>query len=166
MCLLNPCLPKNLPEPATATSWLASSKFGTNCRPTNIRFWCGHNFGRVNNPAIPRIHATADVKKGKKFPPLRLKTNSHAVISAFGLTWNEAECGTFADGILVIEEMDEVDPNSFSFRYPIDKAGNPSKHHDWGFDLKSFAAPTTKALQGWWELALEIEGLREQHLME
>jgi hypothetical protein len=87
------------------------------------------------------------------------------VISVFDLKWNEAEFGTYKDGVQVIEQIDEVDPNSFAFRYPIDRAGSPNKPQQWGFDLLSYAAPTTKVLNGWWELALDLEGHREYHLM-
>lgn len=87
------------------------------------------------------------------------------VVSVFDLKWNEAKFGTYKDGVRIIEQVDEADPNSFAFRYPIDKAGSPSKHKQWGFDLPSFAVPTSKALNGWWELALDIEGHREHHMM-
>lgn len=88
------------------------------------------------------------------------------VTSEFGLTWNEAEFGTYTNAIRILDQMDEEDPNSFAFRYPIDRQGKPVKHHQWGFDLESFALPTSRALNGWWELAIGLEGVREHHLME
>ncbi len=79
------------------------------------------------------------------------------VASDFGLKWNEAECDTYKNGVRILEQIDEVDPNSFAFRYPIDKAGKPIKHHEWGFDLLSFAVPTNKVLNGWWELVISMK---------
>lgn len=87
------------------------------------------------------------------------------VASEFELEWDEDECGTYNNAVRIMEQMDEEDPNSFAFRYPIDKGGKPVKHHQWGFDLESFALPTSKALNGWWDLALGLEGVREQYLM-
>lgn len=95
----------------------------------------------------------------------KLLPYAEKVASDFGLKWNEAECDTYKNGVRILEQIDEVDPNSFAFRYPIDKAGKPIKHHEWGFDLLSFAVPTNKVLNGWWELAISIEGIREQHLL-
>ncbi len=84
--------------------------------------------------------------------------------AALGLTWNEIECGPYVDAVQLLNEFDAVDPNSFAFRYPVDTAGNATKHHEWGFNLIAFAEPTSKALNGWWDLALDVEGLREQLL--
>ncbi len=86
------------------------------------------------------------------------------VASEFGLNWDEGH-GTYKDAVRILEQMDEEDPNSFAFRYPIDKEGKPVKHHQWGFDLESFTLPTSRALNGWWELAVGLEGIREQYLM-
>ncbi|MBZ5505681.1 MAG: hypothetical protein LAO78_09345 [Acidobacteriia bacterium] len=87
------------------------------------------------------------------------------VVKAFGLKWNEAERGQFDDSTAFIRELDAADPNSYSFRYPVDTQGKASQHTTFGFNLFVFAEQISKALEGWWNLGLDVESVREYHML-
>jgi hypothetical protein len=87
------------------------------------------------------------------------------VINSFGLIWNENERGSYADGVSLLAELERVDPNSFTFRYPITKSRQPTKEPEFGFNLYAFAEPLSNVLEGWFEIALHMEDVREHHSM-
>jgi hypothetical protein len=95
----------------------------------------------------------------------KLLPHAEYVMGAFKLKWNEAEWGGYSDAAALIREIDEFDPTSFKFRYPIDKKGKASEHHEFGFNLFAFAEPVTKVLEGLWDLALDVESVREYHTL-
>jgi hypothetical protein len=87
------------------------------------------------------------------------------VISSFGLTWNEAKNGTYGEASSTLQQLDQLDPNSFSFRYPVTKKGASSQDPEFGFNLVAFAEPLSRVLEGWFELGLDVEGIREYHML-
>lgn len=95
----------------------------------------------------------------------KLLPHADYVVQALGLAWNKAKCGDYADAVALVKEIDELDPTSFKFRYPIDKKGNPSHDTKFGFNLFAFAEPVTRILEGWWELALGVESVHEEHTL-
>jgi hypothetical protein len=88
------------------------------------------------------------------------------VVRSFDLKWDETSGGPYDNSIALIKELDAADPNSYSFRYPIDTKGKPSQSTTFGFNLYAFAEPITKALEGWWDLSLSVESIREHHMLE
>lgn len=60
------------------------------------------------------------------------------------VNWAERiDCGpvkTFADIESVVRDLEAVDPQSFSFRYPTDKKGDASLVHHFGFSVSHFVS--------------------------
>jgi hypothetical protein len=86
------------------------------------------------------------------------------VIDSLNIPWNATERGEFETALIRLRDLDAVDPNSFAFRYPITKAGAATHPTDLALDLVRIKHLLSDALEGWHELALSVEAMRDNHL--
>src|SRR6185312_139307 len=122
--------------------------------------WDGDDIARATCKRVPSGHRGP---AGPTHDLERLLPFAEHIMSQYAFKWSDPEIG-WSNAKELIAEFNEIDPGSYTFRYPMTKKGDPSCDQRFGFNVLRMAKQLDRVLNQLSDFSYALEDIRWEEL--